>query len=158
MKHEMKEPNPSSEEFRAFENAKPRAGEYTPAPWYSDQDGFIYTERDDEDQIVVSKAHEHPRMNATLMNARRIVACVNACEGIPNEDLPNALRNAREQDSAIRTKVETNLFAARVAELEDGLEQALNSWRTAVLHLPGNINTEIDRIAKLRILLAKHGR
>ncbi len=71
-----------------------------------------------------------------------------------------ALRAERDDLRRQRNKAwdERDALAAQNGELEDGLEQALDGWRTAVLHLPGNINGEIDRIAKLRILLAKHGR
>ncbi len=58
---------------------------HTPGPWlYSDDGKNIISMDDEANENFVVAILDGPDK---IANAQRIVACVNACEGIPNEDL-----------------------------------------------------------------------
>jgi hypothetical protein len=72
----------------------PRTTTHTPGPWEHGDNGLIYGQcgEDDVESPFVCDVIEDSAMHALGMlspveeaNARRIVAAVNACEGIPTE-------------------------------------------------------------------------
>lgn len=141
--------------LETLHNAKPNTGEYTKGTWSAYGSVIeLGTPNEVMSKFIASCNSGAWSMSICHANAQRIVACVNACEAMddPDAEIADVMENVR------LLRIERDALAARVAKLEDGLEQALDAWRTAILHLPGSIHAEIDRIAKLRILLAKHGR
>jgi hypothetical protein len=68
---------------------------HTPAPWKLKKYGVIiggvvrqYVNGDSQDQIALACALDYDNGDQEA-NGRRIVACVNACEGIPTDHLEN---------------------------------------------------------------------
>lgn len=77
------------------------SGTHTPEPWYAIGD-TIYKDIGDKRHSI---ADCHHWAEETGPNARRIVACVNACAGIPTPDCENiatTIVNAAELANAVR--------------------------------------------------------
>lgn len=67
-------------------------GDTFPAPWYTHGDtGWVYETEDARNPLVIFADPEH---------AKRVVACVNACAGIPTELLESL--ELGELDAAVR--------------------------------------------------------
>lgn len=62
------------------------SAKHTPGPWFSqyDDNGFYGI---GSDVVSLRLAFTHGEGDTDAANARRIVACVNACEGVPTEVL-----------------------------------------------------------------------
>ena len=76
---------------------------HTPEPWniyFNSQDDFVIRKMfaDGQESHVVARCH------SGAANARRIVACVNACEGFSIEELEgaNLFKDSIESDAEIR--------------------------------------------------------
>jgi hypothetical protein len=75
---------------------------HTPEPWRveEDEDGVFvagpygYRGNPDDFRVIIEDAAADPDDPEIMANARRIVACVNACAGIPTEALENDGINA----------------------------------------------------------------
>lgn len=94
-------------------NVKPRAGEHTLGKWMRDtQTGAIVIEAESGRDIAVCSG-KRPR---STDNARRIVACVNACEGVENAEL--------EDLAALKCAIPGVAGVAQMAILNDTLEAA----------------------------------
>ena len=121
---------------------------HTPEPWniyFNSQDDFVIRKMfaDGQESHVVARCH------SGAANARRIVACVNACEGFSIEELQgaNLFKDSIESDAEIMAlKKQRN-------ELLKALEGML-VWFN--YHTIPWINTdEADAIAKARAAVAK---
>ena len=116
-------------------NAKPRAGEHT--AWsvsFGDSEAFIHA-----GELDVAHVYD-------AENARRIVACVNACEGIKTENLEHASLDFGKE---LRADLDEALDALTL------LDQAENGpWDGE--EQKRHLRTAWKNVA--RALLAKHGR
>ena len=113
--------------------------EHTPTPWYFDGDG-VYSNEDCEGAPlahVLSMGYDNDFRN---IDARRIVACVNACRGIRTEALEHRVHLLAAEDdtiSLLNAQLESeraSLFAEnqrkqqleqQVAELVGALENVM---------------------------------
>lgn len=66
---------------------------HTPEPWLAD---FSFVCKDTEDFLLTIVDGQHSSYDAATKtaNAYRIAACVNACAGIPTDELENVRLNA----------------------------------------------------------------
>jgi len=107
-------------------------------------------------------------MNTTLMNARRIVACVNACEGINTEDvealaelkcdIPGVAGVAQMSINSSALEEERDALAAQNRELVAAVEAALDYCSSEAI---GTVQQEIEDNARMQQTLRaalKHGR
>lgn len=61
---------------------------HTPEPWYLDAFGvYLCADDEDGDAFVVMSASKNVLVGEWEDNIRRALACVNACAGIPTEEL-----------------------------------------------------------------------
>lgn len=100
---------------------------HTPEPWIFSEtskgaDGIW------DQQYLMMIARLEPSLRAKA-NARRIVACVNACEGIPTEQLEKDFAMSYEAHKS-EVKSETKAAQARVAELEKALQGIFDTCPT----------------------------
>lgn len=131
------------------------AATHTPGPWQDDGNGLIYGQcsDDDEEMPFVADVCNNPNVytEQERTNARRIVAAVNACEGIRTEalergvieelrhalgelltaasDLDAAIDGATDQFNAERTPLAPALHAAQ-AVLDGGMALDLHELLT----------------------------
>lgn len=114
--------------------------EHTPTPWYCDGDG-VYSNEDCEGAPlahVMSMGYDKDFRN---IDARRIVACINACAGLDTEQLEQfglgtafgtALFDVTSERDRLRTVcAEAYQFAGAYdapVEVLDNLSAAANGW------------------------------
>jgi len=132
-------------------NAKPRAGEHTKGPWRT------------HDALVLfpggggCSLQNCPSPEA---NARRIVACVNACEGLTEKELTDLGNIAAFLDKAAASTGPMLVDRERLKKQNAELIEALGD---GIRWVSGNGKPLVDELQigaynKIRTLLAKHGR
>jgi hypothetical protein len=72
---------------------------HTPEPWYTDSDRFVDFIYSDREKVCQFHNREKDDFDNKVANAKRIVDCVNAMEGI--EDPMEFVRKAQEMREAL---------------------------------------------------------
>src|SRR5258708_3654461 len=132
-------------------NAKPRAGEHTKEPWEIAGATHIWS-RSEKANIASCSALRTIRhvgyappeigdIDETAANARRIVACVNACEGLPVEELEQYAKQA-PYTAYTDLKAERDALTAQKRELIEVLRAVIGSVPFSHMHLP--LKTRIE--------------
>lgn len=149
---------------------------HTPGPWHVGRKvGNMIYARDGLDVIAEcdSSIDDVPR-SVGEANARRIVACVNECEGISTADLESGAVKARykkqrdelikERDSlreslrlvaeqADKWRVETHVFMQQRDELMAALDNVTAAMESVLLH-NGAAMTPADREGRMKLVTA----
>jgi regulator of replication initiation timing len=129
---------------------------YARTPWYVTTDGGTANwpeRRVEAAEQTVARVYYHQTPNGEAIqqaNARRIVACVNFCEGVPTADLENSLElehTLADEDEAIVAKL--NEAGEERNELRDENERLKK--RVAELEEAGGDATDWNRHAQERI-------
>lgn len=116
---------------------------HTPGPWHISQYGQVCAPGSDEAIRVwggVSvPSGSHPAVDESKANAARIVACVNACEGLTESQLQlnaDAIRSniAKRAEDA----TERDALRAEVERLREALTHALHDAESRLYTLPLN--------------------
>lgn len=121
---------------------------HTPEPWQYTESGVTMVSIIEPDGHTIF--HCNTLLNSTaqrlkMENARRIVACVNACAGIPTVDLENAQSRQNEQLTGFGKACEQrDELAAALRDLEN--------WATARGFQP---DMNIQPVLNARAALAK---
>lgn len=105
---------------------------HTPEPWRTEPNGPCYNlkspDRVDHFLILVGMLHNNP--NELAANARRIIACVNACKGIAD---PPALCTSHDRlRTNLRELIEDIEYHGHGMELNE----RITSCRTAITEAP----------------------
>ncbi len=102
------------------------SAKHTKGPWRYDHEPGFYAELMASDHAIVALFAGEP----SLANARRIVACVNACEGFSIEELEGAdlFKDSIESDNLIHELLEA-LKQCRLA-LEPYDDVKPRDWKT----------------------------
>lgn len=120
-----------------------KQAQHTPGPWSSPSAGIYGGPIVDQyatgpliattgTRAILSSMRKHGRdtLYETEANARRIVACVNACEGISTDDLHNGQSRAGEQLTGYgQACAERDALRAEVARLREALQKVLRAAR-----------------------------
>lgn len=85
-------------------------------------------------------------------NARRIVACVNACRGIPLKELEELAAIAEENNPNVAGVALMAITNADLSDINDELAEAL---REVTESLELEVNPECGEIVRARAILAK---
>lgn len=99
------------------ENTNDRIMTHTPEPWFTEyrknKDGMFYQEVFDKHGEPIAQMNWYPvKLNSTTTgtnraaNAKRIVACVNACAGMTSEELEGGLLLKVMNDKITRLETE----------------------------------------------------
>lgn len=123
-------------------------------PWRTDAAGGFPFDIHDQDDVLIARVQPSPAAHNV---ARRIVACVNACEGIDTDWLEGGctgwLNNTREErgqyqrerDAALRQRDEL------LAALEETLTAGINWYETATK----SDASELGFVVRARAAIAK---
>lgn len=117
-------------------------GEYTPEPWELFSKGTTIAVMDRSRKEIVHWAgfdSSHFRIKTQRANARRIVACVNACKGIETETLEQ-----HEGELIEAHVVAKDTANARADASEAALERAVGLLRGLVDHAIPTMEIELD--------------
>jgi len=127
-------------------NAKPRAGEHRPEPWQVDN-----LRVEDSAKSIVA-------LTQSEANAKRIVACVNACEGISDPEkwievarnlADDSLKVVANNDALVEALQKiADLAIAPMVDMADPAEDQARDWS----------NVAATAWNTARSALAKHGR
>lgn len=125
--------------------------EVDPHRWYVTGDHRDYDEDDSEEDragddytgscVGVARVEGNPTSApVTEMNARRIVACVNACEGLPTASLEKMAREVAVGELVVKAAALLTACEAALTELE--------GWQEASTGLTSG-NTPLDRLVTM---------
>ena len=127
--------------------------EHTPEPWrYSEVIGGCWVYAGDREVL----AYKHSPDHEGKANARRIVACVNACEGISTDEIEQGRIALIRSGSQGNIKAEHDRLAALNRELVEALE--FNAKELENLCKRGNGSWSASRIKADCEGLAEHAR
>ena len=128
--------------------------EHTPGPWrfWQNTDGILYISGDEWEDIATLGFSPKGVGTEAGENGERIVACVNACEGINPEAVPDLLE-ACQAGKAYFDLLYNNMSdpdswsSARTLEGDD-LDTLFNRWRelsnTAIAKAKGDHDGQVD--------------
>lgn len=130
--------------------------EHTKEPWHIDKYDAIIADGEilNLGATVSIPMGSGERRDKGKVNARRIVACVNACAGIPTEWLESKSELAKELPLTALAKVNNDLQQQR-DELLAALEYIL--WQRPLGTTPRGFIVDIERIAKEAIAKIEGG-
>lgn len=122
--------------------------EHSPTPWATDMGYIRSVPINDMVALTVQRSYG---LNVMLANADRIVACINACEGIDTEDLTHGC-----YEKLIDKHVEVCFAKQDLEAQRDELLAALKNCITAIERT--DHYTQVDRFEaadKARVAIAK---
>ena len=132
--------------------------DHTPGPWAVNFTKF--SEVRAENGAVIARCLKPTSLTNLEANARRIVACVNACEGVSTKHLENNLpiRELVTRHNEVLREIEA-LKAERVGLVDDinALKDEIQSQRDKILGLASAQDSEdVFRIVEAMQLSAAH--
>ena len=132
--------------------------DHTPGPWAVNFTKF--SEVRAENGAVIARCLKLTSLTNLEANARRIVACVNACEGVSTKHLENNLpiRELVTRHNGVLREIEA-LKAERVGLVDDinALKDEIQSQRDKILGLASAQDSEdVFRIVEAMQLSAAH--
>lgn len=135
---------------------------HTPEPWHVDiGDDAVYVVDSDEN-VAIARVTNYKLQDVAEINARRIVACVNALAGMPDSALVganirnqldrqhDALREAESDNATLRAALQTHgAEAAKLMQHRDELLAALDG----VINATG-VQEYVDALHNARAAIA----
>jgi hypothetical protein len=115
--------------------------QHTPEPWkvYDGRGGYIYVGPAVPDDPVVAVCHDYLADSAA--NARRIVACVNACAGIPTEELDSSIHRLSHLSSLYEVR---DTLCTQNAALLAALKAVRRECRAAAHIWPAGMGAKVS--------------
>lgn len=105
---------------------------HTPEPWSYSGLEIIGSYADDDVRKIANLSSTVGKFEIEKANARRIVACVNACKGLSNEDLENGALFSAAGIELFGENNEIKILSAQVAALISQRDKMLSALKGVV--------------------------